>query len=113
MNWLLTFEEFCGKSKTIRHPQYYDDYYRLGKRHISGYYYYLYIGEDLNIINPYTKKDQNKKSIKHFVSTFSREDVLFQAFLFILNYANENGLFDISVCDSSIAERQLKYIKQH
>lgn len=110
-NWLLTFTEFSDKVKAIRHPQYYEDYYRLGKKHLTGYHYYLYIDENLNVINPYTKKDQNKKSIAHFISTCSREDVLLQAYNFILIYANDNGLFDENVCDIEIIERQINYLE--
>lgn len=113
MNWLLTFDEFLAKNRAIRSPQYCEDYFNMHRTHQIGCHYYLYLDKDLNVINPYTKKDENKKVIKNFVSTSSREDVLEKAFLFILNYAQENGLLDESVCDKNIIERQLYYIKQH
>lgn len=111
MNWLLTFEDFCKKVKAIRHPQYYEDYFRLGKRHLSGYHYYIYIDENLNVINPYTKKDQDKKVLAHFVSTSSREDVLEKSFIFIIQYAKDKSLFDESLCDKDIIDRQLTYLQ--
>lgn len=110
MNWLATFEEFCTKTKTIRHAEYYEDYFNMHRKHLRGYVYYLYLDADLNVINPYTKKDENKKVLKNFVSTCSREDVLEKAYLFILKYANDNGLYDESVCDPIIAERQRKQL---
>lgn len=93
--WELDFKTFSEKARTIRAPQYCEDYCRLGKRHQTGCYYYLYVDENLNIINPYTKKDEGKKVYKSFVSTTSREDVMKQAHDFIIDHAKEKGLFDI------------------
>ena len=91
--WKLDFKTFSEKVKAIRSLQYCDDYYRLGKRHQIGCHYYLYVDENLNIINPYTKKDSEKKILKSFVSTSSREDVLRQAYNWIIIYARENELY--------------------
>lgn len=93
--WELDFKTFSGKVRAIRAPQYCEDYYRLGKRHQTGCHYYLYVDENLNIINPYTKKDEGKRMYKSFVSTTSREDVMRQAYDFIIAYAKKEGLFDI------------------
>ncbi len=89
--WELSFKAFSEKVKTIRCPQYCEDYYRLGKRHQIGCHYYLYVDENLNIINPYTKKDEKKKVLKAFTSTTSREDVLSKAYNWILEYAREKN----------------------
>lgn len=91
-NWELTLEEFSLKNRAIRSPQFCEDYYRMNKKHQIGCHYYLYLDEDLNVINPYTKKDENKKVLKGFVSTSSREDVLSQAYEFIIIYAKQEGL---------------------
>lgn len=108
--WLMTFEEFNSKYRTINSKQYADDYYRLGVQHCLGCHYYLYVSSDLQMINPYTKKDKNKKCIKSFVSTASALDAKEKAYLFILEYAKQEGLFNESVCDIDIINRQLKYI---
>ena len=73
--WVLDFKTFSGKVRAIHNPQYCADYFRLGKRHQIGCHYYLYVDSNLNIINPYTKRDQGKKVLKSFVSTCSREAV--------------------------------------
>lgn len=91
--WELEFKIFSEKVKAIRSQQYCDDYYRLGKRLQIGCHYYLYFDENLNIINPYTKKDEGKKVFKSFMSTSSREDVLRQAYNWIIVYARENELY--------------------
>lgn len=91
--WKLDFKTFSEKVKAIRSLQYCDDYYRLGKRHQIGCHYYLYVDENLNIINPYTKKDSGKKILKSFVSTSSRKDVLRQVYNWIIIYARENELY--------------------
>lgn len=91
--WELDFKTFSDKVKTIRSPQYCDDYYRLGKKHQIGCHYYIYVDENLNIINPFTKKNAEKKVFKSFVSTFSREDVIRKAYNWILVYACENELY--------------------
>ena len=62
-NWEISYEDFCAITKTIRLPEYYDDYFRLGKTHLRCYRYLIYIDKDLNVINPYTKKDAGKKII--------------------------------------------------
>lgn len=107
----MTFEEFNVKFRTINSKQYADDYFKLNARHCVGCHYYLYVSSDLKIMNPYTKKDKNKKCIKSFVSTSSALDVKEQAYLFILESAKQEGLFDESVCDLEIIKRQLKYIE--
>ena len=91
--WKLDFKTFSEKVKAIRSLQYCDDYYRHGIRHQIGCHYYLYVDENLNIINPYTKKDSGKKILKSFVSTSSREDVLRQAYNWIIIYARKNELY--------------------
>ena len=92
--WEIDFDTFSKKVKAIRSPQYCEDYYRLGKRHQIGCHYYLYVDENLNIINPYTKKDKGKKVLKSFVSTFSREDVIKQTYDWIMEYATKEGLLN-------------------
>jgi hypothetical protein len=109
--WLMTFEEFNAKYRTVNSKQYADDYFRLNIRHCIGCHYYLYVSSDLEIIKPHTKKDKNKKCIKSFVSTGSALDVKEQAYLFILEYAKKEGLFEVSVCNLEITKRQLNYIK--
>jgi hypothetical protein len=109
--WLMTFEEFNSKFRTINSKQYVDDYYRLNVRHCVGCHYYLYVSSDLKLMNPYTKKDKTKKCIKSFASTSSALDVKEQAYLFILEYAKQEGLFDESICDLEIINRQLNYIE--
>lgn len=94
LTWLMTLEDFCATHKTIRLPQYYEDFYRLGKTHLTGYHYLVYLDEDLQVINPYTKKDEGKSVLKSFISTFSREDALSQAHSFIIGYARENHLLE-------------------
>lgn len=109
----MTIDEFSSNCRTIRFPQKSEDYFRLGKMHVTGCDYYVYVDENLNIVNPYTKKDEDKHVIGRLVSTASREDVIEKAHLFILNTAKEVGLFDESVCDPEIAKRQLNYIEQN
>ena len=94
-NWELSFDEFSAKNRTIRSPQYCEDYFNIHKRNQIGCHYYLYLDEDLNVINPYTKKDENKKVFKNFISTMSREDVLEKAYDFIILQAKEAGLYEI------------------
>jgi hypothetical protein len=106
----MTIDEFSSSIKTIRRPQYYDDAWGHGK-HQKGYHHYLYVDENLEIVNPYTKKDENKRVVKSIVSTCSREDAIEKTYLFILKTANESGLYEESVCDLHIAERQLNYLK--
>lgn len=110
MNWLLTLEEYSKKVRTIRIPDYCEDFYRLGKQRLRCYYYYVYLDENLNTINPYTKKDGGKKVAHRFMSTFSREDAIEQSYNFIVKFAYENGLYDASVCDAEIARRQIEYL---
>ena len=93
-SWELDFKTFSDKAKAIHAPQYCEDYYRLGKRHQTGCHYYLYVDENLNIINPYTKKDAGKKVLQYFISTSSREDVFRQAYNWILGYAAKSELYD-------------------
>jgi len=93
-NWEITLEEFIANNRAIRSPQYCEDYFNMHKKHQIGCHYYLYLDENMNVINPYTKKDQNKKILKNFVSTSSREDVLEQAYNFIIDYANKEDLFN-------------------
>lgn len=109
--WELSFEEFSRKAKTIRMPNYYDDYYRLGKRHLRGYTYYIYIDENLKTINPYTEKDQGKKCIKRVYDTMSREGVLEKAFIFILQYAFDNDLLIPALCSDEIINRQKQFLE--
>lgn len=90
--WELDFKTFSEKVRAIRAPQYCEDYYRLGKRHQTGCHYYLYVDRYLNIINPYTKKDEGKRVHKSFVSTTSRENVMKQAYDFIIDYAKKRRL---------------------
>lgn len=91
--WEFDFKTFSEKVKTIRIPQYCEDYYRLGKRHQIGCHYYLYVDANLNIINPYTKKDKEKTVFKSFVSTVSRDDVLRKTYNWILAHAAKNELY--------------------
>lgn len=93
-SWELDFKTFSDKVKAIRSPQYCEDYFILGKRHQIGCHYYLYVDEDLNIINPYSKKNTGKKVLKSFVSTWSREDVFRQAYVWIICYASKNELYN-------------------
>lgn len=109
--WLMTFEEFSSRFRTINSKQYADDFYRLNVKHCIGCHYYMYVSSDLEIINPYTKKDKDKKLLMSFVSTSSALDVKYKMYFFILVQANEKGLLDESVCDLDVANRQLKYIK--
>ena len=92
--WELDFNTFSEKARAIRAPQFCEDYYRLGKRHQTGCHYYLYVDNNLKIINPYTKKDAGKKILNSFVSTISRDDVLRQAYNWILVYAAKNKLYN-------------------
>lgn len=110
--WLMGFEEFSAKFRTINSKQYADDYFKLNTRHCVGCHYYLYVSSDLKIMNPYTQKDKNKKCIKSFVSTTSALDVKEQAYLFILECAKQGGLFDESMCSIEVINRQLKYINK-
>lgn len=100
--WELDFKTFSKKVKTIRSPQYGDDYFTLGKRHQIGCHYYIFLDDNIGIINPYTKKDDGKKVFKRFVSTISREDVLEQAYNFIVDYAQKEGLYDINTTETLI-----------
>ena len=109
----MTFEEFCTTFKTQNSKQYADDYYRLGKQHCVGCYYYLTASSDLEIINPYTKKDRNKKKLQTFVSTCSIEDVKTKTFAFILKTAFELGLFDECVCDINIKQQQIDWLNEN
>jgi hypothetical protein len=111
--WLMTFEEFCKKFKTQNSKQYADDYCQLGKQHCVGCYYYLTVSSDLEIINPYTKKDRNKKKLQTFVSTCSIEDVKTKTFAFILKTALEIGLFEECVCDINIKQQQINWINEN
>lgn len=93
--WELDFKTFSEKVRTINFPQYCDresGSFR-NKRMQIGCDYYIYIDKDLKFITPYTKKDGDKKLLKSFRSTFSREDVLRQAYNWILVYARENELY--------------------
>lgn len=92
--WELDLNTFSENVKTIRSPQYCDDYYKLGKRIQIGCHYYLYVDDNLNVINPYTKKDASKKVLKSFVSTSSREEVINEAYKWILIYASKNELYN-------------------
>ena len=94
-NWQLDIDTFSKKVRTIRSPQYCENYFNMHRKHQIGCHYYLYLDEDLNVINPYTKKDENKAIFKRFVSTCSREDVIKQAYDFIKEYAKQEGLFDL------------------
>ena len=109
----MTFEEFCKTFKTQNSKQYADDYYRLCKTHCIGCYYYLTVSSDLEIINPYTKKDRNKKKLQTFVSTCSIEDVKTKTFDFILKTALEIGLFEECVCDINIKQRQINWLNEN
>lgn len=110
-NWEISYEDFCAITKTVRLPEYYDDYFRLGKTHLRCYRYLIYIDKDLNVINPYTKKDAGKKIIYRACSTSSREDCLSQAFLFIIRYALENEILQEPLCATSIIEKQKAWLK--
>jgi len=88
----MTFEEFCLSIKTINSKQYCEDVYRLGKTHCIGCYYYLYVDNDLQFINPVLKKDRGKKILKSFYSTCSIQDVKEKAYNYIIEYAKENQL---------------------
>lgn len=92
--WELDFSTFKDTVRAIRAPQYSEDYFRLGKMHQTGCHYYIHLDENLNVINPYTKKDSGKNILKKFVSTMSREDALRQAYRWILEYAAKNELYD-------------------
>lgn len=107
--WLMTFEEFNQKFITQNFKQYADDYFSLSKKHCVGCHYYLTISADLEIINPYTKKDKQKKVLKTIVSTSSIKDVKQQAFEFIIAKALEFGLYDESICPKEIKIRQLSF----
>ena len=111
--WEMSYDEFCKSTKTIRIPDYYEDYFKLGKTHLRCYNYYIYIDENLNVINPYTKKDENKKYIHRVCSTSSREDCITQAFLFIIQSAFKNDLLSESfVSKNKIKEQQEWLIQQ-
>jgi len=107
--WLMSFDEFDKKYKTQNFKQYADDYFSLSKKHCIGCHYYLTISCDLEVINPYTKKDRSKKVLETIVSTCSINDVKQKAFSFIINKAFEFGLFDESICPPEIKTRQLQY----
>ena len=94
-NWEISLEEFSASNRAIRSPQYCEDYFNMHRRHQIGCHYYLYLDEDLNVINPYTKKDRCKKVFARFISTSSREDVLEQAYNYIIDFARQEGLFQI------------------
>lgn len=93
-NWELSLEEFKSKTKAIRIANRYEDYYRLGKMHTRGYTYYLYLDPDLNTINPFTKKDENKGIIHRFRSE-CRDQVIEDCYKWMIAYAKREGLFEI------------------
>ena len=108
----MTFEEFCKTFKTQNFKQYIDDYYILGKQHCVGCHYYLTVSSDLEIINPYTKKDKGKKVLKTLVSTSSIDDVKKKTFSFILKIAFEIGLFEECVCNINIKQIQIDWLNE-
>lgn len=110
--WLLTFSEFDNSTKTINSKQYADDYFRLGKKHCVGCHYYLYVSTDLEIINPYTKKDRTKKVMKSFCSTFSALEVKQMAYKYILQTAIDNGILDESIYDRDLIEKQKQQLQE-
>ena len=110
--WLISFDEFKRKQKTINNKLYADDYFSLGKKHCIGVDYYLYVSSDLETMNPYTKKDSKKEEIKSFRSS-SAIDVKEQAYLFILKEAEKIGLFEENVCDKITAKNQITYIRNN
>lgn len=112
-NWELSYEDFCRCTKTIRLPEFYEDYYRLGRRHLHGYRFLIYIDKDINTVNPATKKDAGKIIIHKCCSTVSREDCLSQAFTFILNQAFKNDLLQEPICTRSIIERQINWLNRN
>ena len=112
-NWLKTLEEFSAVTRTERFPQMHDAgdirFGLLCKRIQRGCHYRLYIGENLDIINPYsTKKDEGKKVIKTIIDTMSREGAIEKAYYFIVKTAFELGLYEESVCDSKSSNRILQ-----
>lgn len=107
----MSFDDFCSSFKTQNFKQYADDYFRLNQKHCIGCHYYLTVSTDLEIINPYTKKDKGKKVLKTLVSTLSIDDVKRKTFVFILETALSLGLFDECVCDISIKEKQINLLK--
>lgn len=88
----MDFIEFEKTVRTINSKQYADDYFRLGKKHQIGCYFYLYVDTDLQIINPMTKKDKGKKVLKSFYSTTSALDCKQKAYDFIIDYATKNNI---------------------
>lgn len=93
-NWELPFDAFAKKARTERIPIITEDGKHPTIKHTTGCVYSLYIDENLNMIKPYsTKKDKDKKVLQTFKSYMSREDVIRQAYNWILVYAYENNLY--------------------
>ena len=109
-NWELSYEDFCRCTKTIRLPEYYDDYFRLGKTHLRCYRFLIYIDNELNVVNPSTKKDKDKIIIYKYCSTTSREDCLSKAFLFIVKHALDNGLLQEPICTNDTIKKQIDWL---
>jgi len=91
--WLMTYEEFAGKYKATRSPKYYNDIHN--RRVQCGCDYYVYVDDDLNVINPYLDKNRSKKVIYTAFSSISRDDALKKAHQFIIEHATSEGLYDI------------------
>lgn len=91
--WLMTYEEFAARYKATRSIKYYND---IHNRHVQcGCDYYVYVDEDLNVINPYLEKNRARKVLFTAFSPCSRYDALKKAHQFIIKYATKEGLYDI------------------
>lgn len=91
--WLMTYEEFAARYKATRSIKYYNDIHN--RRVQCGCDYYVYVDEDLNVINPYLEKNRARKVLFTAFSSCSRYDALKKAHQFIIKYATKEGLYDI------------------
>jgi hypothetical protein len=112
--WLLTFDEFCKKSRAVvsdtKRFAPGEQFTQWRSTSTQKHYSVFVDSNTLEVVNPYAKKfDKSRRPfLRSFSSSYGAWQAKRTAYEWIVQKANEEGLYDPAVCDEKTARQILE-----